>query len=381
MEKPDDFPVDEKTIRRYKRNLREEVDGISLYQMLARATDDPALQKLFKNLEENESKHVDLWVRKLKEAGQEIPDYGPSIRSRILGFVAARFGVASVAAMVAKFENDAFRMYDDQPDAIAEGLSEDERSHARLFQQLASSEGVNVSNIVALEGRHRSFSGNAIRASVLGANDGLVSNLSLVMGVAGASTNNAVVAIAGVAGLLAGSISMALGEWISVRSSREAYERQISIEADELREFPEEEREELTLIYQSKGLSRGEAEVAADRVLADPQLALDTLVREELRVSSEDLGSPFVAAFSSFILFALGAILPVIPWLITSGSSALISSIVLGAFGLFILGASVTLWTGLNAVYSGLRMLVFGLAASGITYAIGFALGTWLDIG
>ena len=101
MEKPDNFPVDDKTIRRYKRNLREEIDGISLYQMLARATDDPALQKLFKNLEENESKHVDLWVRKLKEAGQEIPDYGPSIRSRILGFVAARFGVASVAAMVA----------------------------------------------------------------------------------------------------------------------------------------------------------------------------------------------------------------------------------------------------------------------------------------
>ncbi len=381
MEKPDNFPVDDKTIRRYKRNLREEIDGISLYQMLARATDDPALQKLFKNLEENESKHVDLWVRKLKEAGQEIPDYGPSIRSRILGFVAARFGVASVAAMVAKFENDAFTMYDDQPDAIAEGLSQDERSHARLFQQLASSGGANVSNIAALEGRHRSFSGNAIRASVLGANDGLVSNLSLVMGVAGASTNNAVVAIAGLAGLLAGSISMALGEWISVRSSREAYERQISIEADELREFPEEEREELTLIYQSKGLSREEAEIASDRVLADPQLALDTLVREELSVSSEDLGSPFVAAFSSFVLFAIGAILPVIPWLITSGSTALVSSIVLGACGLFILGAAVTLWTGLNALYSGLRMLVFGLAASGITYAIGFALGTWLDIG
>ena len=381
MEKPGNFPVDDKTIRRYKRNLREEVDGISLYQMLARATEDPALQKLFKNLEENESKHVDLWVRKLKEAGQEIPDYGPSIRSRILGFVAARFGVASVAAMVAKFENDAFKMYDDQPDAIAEGLSEDERSHARLFQQLASTDGANVSNIATLEGRHRSFSGNAIRASVLGANDGLVSNLSLVMGVAGASTNNAVVAIVGLAGLLAGAISMALGEWISVRSSREAYERQISIEADELREFPEEEREELTLIYQSKGLSRKEAEVAADRVLANPQLALDTLVREELRVSAEDLGSPFVAAFSSFVLFDLGAILPVIPWLITSGYAALVSSVVLGAFGLFILGASVTLWTGLNAVYSGLRMLVFGLAASGITYAIGFALGTWLDIG
>ena len=381
MGKSDNSPVHDATIRRYKRNLREEVDGVALYQMLGRSTKDPSLQKLFQNLEETESKHVDLWVKKLREAGQEIPNYGPSVRSRVIGFIAARFGVASVATMVSKFESNAFTMYDDQPEAVAEGLEQDERSHARLFQVLASAEKPNVSNIASLEGRHRSFSGNAIRAAVLGANDGLVSNLSLVMGVAGASSNNAVVAVAGLAGLLAGAISMALGEWISVRSSSEAYERQIAIEADELLEFPEEERQELVMIYQSKGLSEEEALVAADRILENPDLALDTLVREELNVNASDLGSPFVAAISSFVLFAVGAVLPVIPWLITSGSIALVTSIILGGCGLFILGSSVTLWTGLNPVFSGLRMLFFGLVASGITYGIGSVIGIWLDIG
>ena len=201
------------------------------------------------------------------------------------------------------------------------------------------------------------------------------------MGVAGASSNNAVVAVAGLAGLLAGAISMALGEWISVRSSSEAYERQIAIEADELLEFPEEERQELVMIYQSKGLSEEEALVAADRILETPDLALDTLVREELNVNASDLGSPFVAAISSFVLFAVGAVLPVIPWLITSGSIALVTSIILGGCGLFILGSAVTLWTGLNPVFSGLRMLFFGLVASGITYGIGSVIGIWLDIG
>ena len=372
---------DAKKIRRYKRNLREEIDGLALYQMLARSTKDPALQKLFRKLAADESRHVDLWIEKLRDFDEVIPDYGPSLRTRILGFIAARWGVNSVAQMISKFENDAFDMYDDQPEAISEGLREDERAHARLFQQLASDEGPGVSRIASLEGRHRNLSGNAIRAAVLGANDGLVSNLSLIMGIAGASSNSEVVAFAGIAGLLAGSISMALGEWISVRSSREAHERQISIEADELKEFPEEEREELTLIYQSKGFSREEAEAAAGRIFKDPELALETLTREELHLSPIDSNSPFVAAVSSFALFAFGAILPVIPWLIADGLVALLSSIGLGAVGLFTLGASVTLWTGLNVVYSGLRVLFFGLVAAGVTYSIGFALGAWLDIG
>jgi len=220
--------------------------------------------------------------------------------------------------------------------------------------------------------------GNALRAAVLGANDGLVSNFSLVMGVAGAGVSGGPVLVAGLAGLLAGSLSMALGEWLSVQSAREFYANQIAIEAEELAAGHEEEEEELRLIYEAKGVDPDDARRPAHRIIAaDPAVALDTMTREGLRIDPDDLaGSAWVAALTSFVLFALGAIVPVLPFLMISGAPAIIASAALSSAALFGLGAAITLMTGRNPLIAGLRQLAFGLAAAAITFGIGTLLGT-----
>ena len=371
-------PPGEADIRRYRRNLREEVDGEGLYLLLADAEDDPNLKNVFQRLAESEKRHIDLWQEKLQEAGAEVPEFRPGMQVRVLGWLARRFGTQFVTPIVERMELNAVTMYDDQPEAVAEGLPGSERSHARLFQEMGRQPGQSV-DVARIEGRHRSGSGNALRAAVLGANDGLVSNLSLVMGVAGADPGREFVALAGIAGLLAGAISMALGEWISVLSSREAFNRQVDIEREELEMNPEEERAELVLLYQAKGLSEEDARATADRVFANSETALDTLVREELGMAEDSAGNPTVAAVTSFLLFAMGALLPAFPWFFADGGLAIGLSLGLGAAGLFVLGAAVTLWTGRSALYSGARQLALGLAAAGITYGIGTALGVAID--
>lgn len=361
-------------LRRYRNNLQEEVDGERLYLLLADAEDDPSLKEVFQRLAGSEKRHIDLWREKLAEAGAEIPDSRPGMQVRILGWLARRFGTGFVTPIVERMELNAVTMYDDQPEAIEEGLPGSERSHARLFQELGRQPGQSV-DVARIEGRHRSASGNALRAAVLGANDGLVSNLSLVMGVAGAVPGREYVALAGIAGLLAGAISMALGEWISVLSGREAFNRQVEIERDELEMNPEEEHAELVLIYQAKGLSEDAARITAGRVFENRDTALDTLVREELGMSEDTAASPSVAAITSFLLFAVGALLPAFPWFFADGGLAIGLSLGLGAVGLFVLGSAVTLWTGRSALYSGGRQLALGLAAAGVTYGIGSALG------
>jgi VIT1/CCC1 family predicted Fe2+/Mn2+ transporter len=225
------------------------------------------------------------------------------------------------------------------------------------------------------EGRHHAASGNALRAAVLGANDGLLSNFSLVMGVAGAELAGQTILVTGLAGLLAGAGSMALGEWISVQSSRELYERQIAIEARELDEFPAEE-EELALIYQAKGLPVAEARALAGRLMADRTSALDALAREELGIDPAELGgSAWVAAATSFALFAIGAIVPVLPFLFLSDPSAVLANVLVSTIALFLIGAAITLLTGRSVLVSGMRQAVFGLAAAPLTWGVGRIIG------
>ncbi|PFG74136.1 VIT1/CCC1 transporter family protein [Tepidiforma thermophila] len=364
-------------IERYRRNLRDEVDGIALYRALAAAERDPHLREVFLRLAASEERHRDLWVARLREVGAEVPDFRPSFRVRILGWLARRFGTAAVSPIVARMESSAYTMYDDQPEAVAADLPRDERSHARLFRELARStrsRPIDV-DIARLEGRHRAGTGNALRAAVLGANDGLVSNLSLVMGVAGANPGRDVVLLAGLSGLLAGALSMALGEWISVRSSAEAFARQLEIERDELTLMPDEELEELVLIYRAKGLDEEEARATANRIMANRQKALDTLAREELGMSEDEAGNAWVAAITSFLTFSAGAIIPVLPWLIVGGVVGVAASAIASAVGLFGVGAAITLYTGRGILFSGARMLGFGLAASAITFGIGRLIG------
>lgn len=364
-------------IARYRDNLRDERNAVTLYEQLAKAEINPDLAILYRKLSDTERKHAAVWERRLEEAGVSIPAWTVDGRTRVLGWLAKKFGVKFVLPTIAGIEQGAGARYDNQPEVNRTGMPNDERSHARIFKMLSGQEnGLAGSAVARLEGRHRSMGGNALRAGVLGANDGLVSILSLVMGVAGAAMDSHLILITGLAGLLAGAISMALGEWLSVQSSRELYERQLDIERQELIEAPEAEREELSLIYQSKGVPPEQAKLMADHLLSDPVQALDTLSREELGMDPDELGgSAWVAAFTSFLLFAVGAIIPIIPFFFTAGMNAVLWSGGLSAVGLFVIGAAITLVTGRSVWSSGLRQVIFGLTAALVTYGIGRLLG------
>jgi VIT1/CCC1 family predicted Fe2+/Mn2+ transporter len=373
--------VSPEDLARYRRNFEAEVDGVELYRLLGEAEKSDALKRVYQRLAETEARHRDLWAERIQEAGGTLPRQRASFRIRFLGWLARRFGTELVTPAVVRMEMGGQDMYDNQPEAIEAGLPADERSHARLFRQLARSrDPESAAGLVArIEGRHRLASGNALRAGVLGVNDGLVSTLILVMGVAGADPGRSFVFLSGITGLLAGSFSMALGEWVSVRSSAEAFERELAVERDEIEQNPEEERAELALIYEAKGLSPEQAKAAVDRIFEDKDTALDTLAREELGMSEDEIASPWVAAITSFILFAAGAFLPVLPWAFVGGATAITASAILAAIGLFAAGAATSIFSAKPVLLTGGRMLLFGLVAAGITYGIGAAIGVSID--
>jgi len=357
-------------------SLNDEQNGAYLYDALALAEKDSRLAEVYRRMAAVERKHADEWVERLKAGGVAIPPFAANWRSRTLAWVAKHLGVSAVLPTVIGNERKDSRKYAHIPGSA--GMAADESSHNRLLSRVAATMkgGMEGGALAQLEGRHRAGGGNALRAAVLGANDGLVSNLSLVMGVAGAELNNSAILITGLAGLLAGAISMALGEWLSVQSSRELYKHQIGIEKAELATAPEEEAEELALIYEARGLPKDEAQRMAQHIISDPSSALEALAREELNVNPSELGgSAWEAALTSFFLFSIGAILPVLPYAFLSGITAVIVSMVLSAVGLFIVGAGITLFTGRSVAYSGARQVLFGLAAAAITFGIGRLIG------
>lgn len=362
-------------VARWRANLQGEVDGAHIYRAMAANAGDERFATLYLRLAQTEERHAALWRDRLREVGAPT-ELRPTVRARILGLLARRLGATVVAPIMALEEREGRTMYDHQPEAAGTSLPADERSHARLLHTITG--GASGALLARFEGRHRAIGGNALRAGVLGANDGLVSNFSLVMGVAGATGGGTPVLIAGLAGLLAGSLSMALGEWLSVQSARELYESQIATEAEELRMFPREEEEELRLIYEAKGLPTDEARRLAHLIVSgEPAIALDTMAREELGIDPKELGgSAWTAAIASFLLFAGGAIVPVLPFIFAAGPTALVASAVLSGLALFGLGAAITLLTGRDPIRSGLRQVAFGLAAAAITFGIGSLIGT-----
>jgi VIT1/CCC1 family predicted Fe2+/Mn2+ transporter len=365
---------------RYLENLKGEQDGAALYEAVAAAEANPRLAEIYRRLAGAERRHAGIWAEKLRVAGVEVPAFRPSLRTRLLAFLARRGGARFVLPSIFALEQADRAKYDDQPEARAAGMPRDEHSHARLLGHIQrSGGGMAGAEVARLEGRHRTAGGNALRAAVLGANDGLVSNLALVMGVAGADLPGRTILITGFAGLLAGSFSMALGEWLSVQSSRELYQNQMRTEAAEIEASPEEEAEELALIYQARGMEERESEVLARRILSDPEKALDVMAREELGIDPSELGgSPWVAALASFLLFSAGALIPVLPFLFTTGVTAVAASVAVSTIGLYALGAGITLFTARPALRSGLRSVLFGLIAAAGTWAIGRLIGVTL---
>src|SRR4029077_5962350 len=314
--------------RRYLENWQDEVDSASEYRAMAASESDPRLAKVYANLAAMEEGHIGFWEDRLLRAGATVPPRRASWRSRVLAAVARRLGPDLVLATIAAKEAVDQNGYVKQPETAGTAMPGHERWHARVLGQLVATQprGLQGSFLGRLEGRHRSVGGNALRAAVLGANDGLCSNLSLVMGVAGASIDRHGILVTGLAGLLAGAGSMALGEWVSVTSARELAEREIRIESSELQEDPKGEGEELQLIYEAKGLGASEAKRVVDQLLSDKTATLDALAREELGIDPNDLGgSAWEAALSSFMLFALGAMIPIIPFLFIGSMVAVIA--------------------------------------------------------
>ncbi|HEX6478780.1 MAG TPA: VIT1/CCC1 transporter family protein [Ktedonobacteraceae bacterium] len=366
-------------IARYRANYLSEQEGAYLYAKLAGVENDTHLAELYRRLAGIEQRHSDLWKNYLTGAGQAPPAYTPGWRIRTLLWIARHLGTGAVLSTISSMENNAITDYDTQPEAVQAGLPADERSHARLFSYLLSSArgGIAGPLLAQFEGRHRNAGGNELRAAVLGASDGLTSNLSLVMGVAGATLTGHTVLIAGFAGLLAGAFSMSIGEWVSVQSARELNQHQIAIESQELKDAPEEEQEELALIYQSKGLDEKTAKDLATSLMQQSNTALDTLAREELGIDPKDLGgSAWGAAITSFFLFAIGAIIPVFPFIFTNGFTAVIISLILSVFGLFGIGAGVSLTANSPLWKSGGRQILLGLLAAGITFGLGKLIGS-----
>jgi VIT1/CCC1 family predicted Fe2+/Mn2+ transporter len=351
----------------------DELAGAALYRKLADHADEKR-RSIFLSLAFAEERHAAHWAELLHESG--VTDLRPPrlpFRVRALGMLARWLGTEAVLPIVLRAEAadaDKYERIAEAPEAMAR----QEAAHGRVVAAMRGGDTAG-GRIAASEGRHRAGVGGALRAAVFGVNDGLVSNFSLVMGVAGGTSSKSIVVLAGVAGLVAGAFSMASGEWVSVRSQRELYENELRIEREELRAFPEEEREELELIYQAKGIDAGEAKALVDNIMSRPEVALDTLAREELGLDPGRLGSPWMAAGASFMSFALGAVLPVFPFLFGSGAAATVTAAALSVTALFVVGAGLSVFTGRDARRSGLRMAVIGAVVAGATFLVGKAVG------
>ena len=359
--------------RRWLENYQGEVDGAAVYRAMAGREKDRLLAEVYEKLARAEDHHREVWETKLREIGALPRASRPSWRARLLTTLTRLGGVSLVASTMSANEARNQYAYDAQPEAGV-SLPQEERSHARILREIATG-GLTGPAIARLEGRHRASAGNALRAAVLGVNDGLVSNFGLVMGVAGTGADPRAILVAGLAGLLAGALSMALGEWLSVQSARELFGRQIAIEREELAVAPQEEEDELALIYQARGVPQENAEIMARQVIRSDS-ALDTLAREELSIDPQELGgSAYVAAGTSFAMFAIGAIVPIIPLLFASGTAAIAASALLSATSLFGVGALITVITGQPAIRAGARQLLIGVAAAAITYGLGRLVG------
>ena len=368
-------------LKRFRTNLADELDSAALYETLSRVEKDPQRRTLFTQLASAERVHANIWANKLHANGVRVRPHHYSIKTHLMRGLIHTLGPKFVLPSLAAAEYADRDKYANQPDAAQ--LSKDEQHHAAVMQQIVADVRRNRATqskgaqIAAAESWHRNAtSGNDLRAAVLGANDGLVSNFCLIMGVAGAGTSNQAILLTGLAGLIAGACSMALGEWLSVTNARELARTQIAKEADEIEHTPEAEEHELALIFQSKGVDADEAKRVAEQVMRDKQKALDTLTREELGLDPAELGgNPWTAAGVSFCLFSLGAIFPAMPFLWARGTPAIAQCVALSALGLAAVGVFTSLFNGRGAAFSAFRQIVIGLIAAAFTFGVGRLLG------
>ena len=344
-------------------NWTEEMQSAYLYHVLAATEENVTKSRLFGELAASAEAQAEIWADQVHQEGGSVPgEFHPPFRARLVAKLIRWLGPRRIRPILAAIK--------------VRGIS--------VYSQALTTNGHAMPTSVDDFGhRHKGTeSGGNLRAAVFGVSDGLVSNTSLIMGVAGAGADAKTILLTGVAGLLAGGLSMAAGEYISMRSQREMYEYQIGLEREELEQYPEQEAEELALIYHARGIPLEEARTLSRGILTNPEHALDTLAREELGLNPQELGSPWGAALASLLAFSVGAVIPVLPflwWAQDLGAAATMStSAALAAISLFGVGAVLSLYTGRKAVYSGLRMVFIGVGAGLVTYFIGSMLGVRL---
>lgn len=369
--------------RRFLRYLDAERNASLLYRALAESTDGDQREALLE-LADVEDKHAQHWVDKLTAYGVEIPPAPTVLNADDEQLVrrARSLGLVSVLDNLEQNEGADAGMYDDEPQALPT-MPSDEREHADVFRALKGGEPERFPHrersTKGAEPWHRTDKSGSVRAAVFGVSDGLVSNTALVMGFAGASLagaiENSVVLFAGLAGLLAGAFSMAAGEYVSMASQRDLFKREIDLERQELLEKPEEERLELELIYRAKGLPREQARAVADQIMKNPEIALDTLAREELGLDPNELGSAWKAAVSSFFSFAIGASVVVVPYALFAGMTAFVLAVVLALVSLIVVGGLVGYQSGRGVAFSAGRQVLWGVGAAAVTYLVGSLVG------
>ncbi|HSH07599.1 MAG TPA: VIT1/CCC1 transporter family protein [Burkholderiales bacterium] len=343
-----------------KQSLSGELTSAYLYRIIAAREADARRKHLFEELARDAEAQAGHWRETLVARGVALPPFRPASRARLVGWLVERLGPRRLTQVLTAMKVRGMSVYREGARA-PRGLGGLPSEHDEIGE------------------RHGTVGeGGSLRAAVFGVNDGLVSNAGLILGVAGAGASSGTILLAGVAGLLAGAFSMAAGEYVSMRSQREMYEYQIALEKAELDAYPEEEAEELALIYEARGVPLEEARRHAAQLIADPVNALDTLTREELGLNPDDLGSPWGAALASFAAFAVGSTVPLLPFVFAPEPYTLAASIAAAAAGLFLAGAATSLFTGRAALFGGARMLGIGAAAGVITYSIGALLGAGL---
>ena len=357
------------------KSIQTEIDACYLYRKLSENETDTAVANVFRQMSEIEQSHAEAFARRMNLSVENLIQ--PSWRAKTLNLIGKIFSYDYVLGALMDTEKGLSNAIIKTKEKNKLEITGTETNHVKiLWSILEKDKNISGAQHAKFEKKHRSVGGNAIRAAVLGGNDGLLSVFSLVMGVSGATGGNHSVMLAGIAGLLAGALSMALGEWISVKSSQELYENQMAIEMEELEVNPEGELRELALIYVAKGIPEDQAFNMATDIMKDKTLAHEVLVKEELGINAEELkGSAMEAAFYSFLLFTVGGIIPLLPFIFLTGIHAIVVSVISSACGLFLIGAAITLFTGKNLWFSGFRMVVFGLIAAAITYGIGDLIG------
>ena len=348
--------------KRYRHYLKDELAAAAVYRAMAEHS-DVGTSRVLRGLAEAEERHAAHWADRLEELGEDRPGLataGGGARVRLFVFLARRFGAKAVAPLLERQEAKELGRYDRDAGA-SDQMAAEERVHAQVVANLYPG--------------WRTRTSGALRAGTFGANDGLVSNLALVMGVAGGQATDETILLAGLVGLLGGGLSMGIGEWISVTSQRELWEGAVELDAEHLQVLPEHGANELALLFRAQGLAPPKAEEAAAEVLQNPGTAARLLASEKLGFDPEALGSPWQAAVSNFAAFVVGAAVPVLPFVLGSGTAAFLWAVVLAAGALFVVGALISVVTYRPMVLVGLRQLGIGATAATLTYLLGSVIG------